>query len=136
MAPVTTARDGSRLHASFAYAKLPAQDLERARTFYRDRLGIEPFAETPGHLYFDVAGTRFMIFLSTGAPSGDHDQLGFVVANLAEEVDALRRRGVAFVDNELTTNQIADFGPVRAAWFNDSEGNLLNLIEGASPLWS
>lgn len=134
MAPATAS--GGRLDATFAYAKLPAQDVERARRFYRDHLGVEPFAETDGHLYYDVAGTRFMIFRSSGVPSGTHDQLGFVVAGLGERVDALSRSGVVFVDNAMTKGHIADFGLVRAAWFKDSEGNLLNLIEGTSPLWS
>jgi len=132
----TTATGGGSLDATFAYAKLPAQDVERARRFYRDHLGVEPFAETDCHLYYDVAGTRFMIFRSSGAPSGTHDQFGFVVTDLADRVDALSRGGVSFVDNPLTTGHIAEFGPLRAAWFKDSEGNLLNLIEGTSPLWS
>lgn len=124
------------LDAAIVYAKLPAQDLERARRFYAERLGIEPFAESDGHLYYAVGDTRFMVFRSTGRPSGTHDQLGFVVTNLRDRVDELSRRGIVFDDNDLTVDHIADFGAVRAAWFNDSEGNLLNLIEGTSPLWA
>ena len=121
---------------TFAYGKLPAQDVERARRFYDEKLGLRPFAEHAGHLYFDVAGARFMVFPSTGRPSGTHDQFGFVVGDLVAGVAELRRRGVVFEENELTDDGIADFGPVRAAWFKDSEGNLLNLIEGSSPMWS
>lgn len=122
--------------ATFAYAKLPAEDIERARTFYVEKLDLRPFAEHAGHLFFDVGGVRFMVFPSTGRPSGDHDQLGFVVDDIGHEVAELRRRGVTFEENELTRDGIADFGRLRAAWFKDSEGNLLNLIEGASPMWS
>ena len=123
------------LAATLAYGELPAEDLDRARRFYEEKLGLRPFAERDGHLYFDVGGARFMVFPSAGRPSGSHDQLGFV-DDLAGQVSELRARGVAIEDNDLTHDGIADFGPVRAAWFKHSEGNLLNLIEGVSPMWS
>lgn len=37
---------------------------------------------------------------------------------------------------EHTVDGVADFGEVRAAWFKDTEGNLLNLIDGVSAMWS
>jgi len=121
------------LQARVAYGKLPAQDIERARRFYDEKLGLQPFGEHGPHLYYDVGGARFILFQSAGAPSGTHDQLGFVVDDLAGRVDELRQRGVVFEDNEHTVDGIAELGEVRAAWFKDSEGNLLNLIEG---LWT
>ena len=124
------------LHATFAYAKLPAQDIERARRFYEEKLGLRPFGEDNGHLYYDVAGVRFMLFPSSGRPSGTHDQFGFVVKDLVSAVGDLRDSGVVFEDNAYTRDGIADLGHVRAAWFKDSEGNFLNLIEGESPLWA
>ncbi len=119
------------LQAELAYAKLPARDIERARRFYDDKLGMRPFHEHGPHLFYDVGGARFVVFQSTGQPSGTHDQMGFVVDDLRRRVDDLKERGVTFEDFDGTTDSIADFGPVRAAWFKDSEGNLLNLIEGA-----
>lgn len=125
------------LGATFAYGKLPAQDIGRARRFYEEKLALTPFGDDGhGHLYYDVSGVRFMLFQSTGRPSGTHDQFGFVVPDIADRVRELRGRGVVFEDNELTNDGIADLGPLRAAWFKDSEGNLLNLIEGTSPLWA
>lgn len=121
---------------AFAYAKLPAQDVERARRFYADTLDLHPFGETEGHLYYDVNGCRFMLFGSTGTASGTHDQLGFVVDDIEAWVDHLRTAGVAVKDYPMTKDGVADFGHVRAAWFNDTEGNLVNLIEGTTPLWS
>lgn len=123
-------------NARLAYGKLPAQDIERARRFYDEKLGLRPFAEDGPHLYFDVGGARFMVFQSSGQPSGTHDQLGFAVEDIVARVEELRRNGVVFEENDYTRDGIAELGPVRAAWFKDSEGNLLNLIEGASQLWS
>lgn len=120
----------------FSYGKLPAQDVARARRFYADTLGLEPFGEHNDHLFYDVAGTRFMIFPSIGKPSGMHDQFGFVVGDIGAEVTRLRENGVDLLETPVTRDGVAELGPVRAAWFKDSEGNLLNLIEGNSPLWS
>jgi catechol-2,3-dioxygenase len=122
------------LQAHIAYGKLPAQDLERARRFYDEKLGLRPFAEQGPHLFFDVGGARFLLFQSAGRPSGTHDQLGFVVDDLATRVAELKSRGVTFEEFENTVDGVADLGPVRAAWFKDTEGNLLNLIEGVSAL--
>lgn len=119
------------LQAHVAYAKLPAQDIERARRFYDEKLGMRPFHEHGPHLFYAVGGARFLVFQSAGHPSGTHDQMGFVVDDLRARVDELKDRGITFEKFDHTVDDIADFGPVRAAWFKDTEGNLLNLIEGA-----
>ena len=116
------------------YAKLPAQDIERAKGFYADKLGLEPYGERHNHLYYELAGACFIIFPSTGSPSGTHDQLGLVVENLEAEVSRLESQGVSFESyppppGATTTNGITDMGQVKAAWFKDSEGNLISLAE-------
>jgi catechol 2,3-dioxygenase-like lactoylglutathione lyase family enzyme len=116
------------------YAKLPAQDIERARTFYAEKLGIEPYGERHNHLYYRLAGAYFIVFPSAGTPSGTHDQLGLVVEDLETEVARLKRRGVAFetypVPPGATMNDgVMDMGQVKAAWFKDSEGNLISVAE-------
>jgi catechol 2,3-dioxygenase-like lactoylglutathione lyase family enzyme len=73
-----------------AYAKLPARDVERARAFYADKLGLTPFGEYNNHLYYELEGSHFMVYPSGGAASGTHDQLGFVVDDVGSTVAALR----------------------------------------------
>jgi len=132
---------GPLTSASLA-VRLPAQDLERARRFYAEQLGLEPVDEREGALLYVVADQEFALFESTGRPSGEHTQLGFVVPNLELVVKELRERGVVF--------EAYDFGPLpvkdgiveidgyyptrdpsgeRAIWFHDSEGNLLAISE-------
>jgi hypothetical protein len=53
-----TRAGGTMLRPSFAYAKLPARDIERAGRFCADTMGVQPFAERDGHLYYDVGGCR------------------------------------------------------------------------------
>ena len=120
--------------ATHAYAKLPAQDVGRARAFYADQLGLQPFLEVHNHLYYEVAGVNFIVFPSTGAPSGTHDQLGLVVPDVDEEVKRLASRGVEFESfppppGATVTGAVTDLGAVRAAWFKDSEGNLISVAE-------
>jgi len=122
-----------------AYAKLPARDVERARAFYADELGLTPFGEYNNHLYYELEGSHFMIYPSGGAASGTHDQLGFVVDDVGSTVAALRSGGVVFEEYEppgaSAAEGITDFGGVRSAWFKDSEGNLISIAEfaGGSP---
>ena len=116
------------------HTTLPVSDLDRARTFYERVLGFEPFDVQPGAvLYRAGEGSVFAISRSTGAPSGTHTQMGFTVTGLGAEVADLKRRGIVFEEYDLpgfrTEGSIAQTGPNRAAWFRDSEGNLLGLIE-------
>src|ERR687889_1759453 len=124
-----------------SYAKLLARDVERARAYYADKLGLTPFGEYNNHLYYELEGSHFMVYPSGGAASGTHDQLGFVVDDLGSTVATLRSNGVVFEEYELppgasATDGIIDFGGVKTAWFKDSEGNLLSIAEfaGGSPL--
>jgi catechol 2,3-dioxygenase-like lactoylglutathione lyase family enzyme len=123
------------------YAKLPAQDVERARRFYVDKLRLEPYGERHNHLYYELAGATFIIFPSTGKASGTHDQLGLVVEDVEAEVARLKALGVAFETyppppGATMSDAIVDMGQLKAAWFKDSEGNLVSLAEfrSGSPL--
>ena len=116
------------------YAKLPAQDVERARAFYRDVLGFEPARENHGHLFYECGGASFLVFPSSGSPSGTHDQLGFIVEDVRAVVEELRGLGVEFEQYEprpgaAFEDGVMDMGSVKAAWFKDSEGNLISLAQ-------
>jgi predicted enzyme related to lactoylglutathione lyase len=82
-------------------ARLPAQDLERARTFYAERLGLEPVDVRSGGLLYECGGHQFALFASTGRPSGEHTQLGFHVADIETTVHELRERGLVFDEVQM-----------------------------------
>jgi catechol 2,3-dioxygenase-like lactoylglutathione lyase family enzyme len=121
--------------------RLPAQDLDRARTFYSDKLGLEPIEERPGGLRYRGATGEFALFQSAGASPGSFTQMAFEVDDVAAVVTELRRRGVVFEEVDLpglkTVDGIAHVdgnypskgSAERAAWFHDSEGNLLGIGE-------
>jgi len=121
-------------------ARIPAQDLQRARSFYSNKLGLDPVEERPGGLLYQCGSGHFALYQSSGLPSGAHTQMAWDVDDLEATVKELRRRGVVFEEYDLpglkTDNGIAAItgnypskGGVgeKAAWFRDSEGNLLGI---------
>jgi catechol 2,3-dioxygenase-like lactoylglutathione lyase family enzyme len=132
---------GTLAHAQ-VQARLPAQDLDRARTWYAEKLGLRPTEERPGGLRYRCGDTAFGVFASAGQASGAHTQMGFFVDDLAATVAELRDRGVVFEEYDLpglrTVDGMAEIEGhypsenawgERAAWFHDSEGNLIGLGE-------
>jgi catechol 2,3-dioxygenase-like lactoylglutathione lyase family enzyme len=128
------------LERSDVAARLPAQDLARAKSFYRDKLGLTPSEERPGGLRYHCGNGWFSLFESAGVPSGNHTQLAWEVDDVDATVAQLRARGVVFEEYDLpslkTVSGIAEVAghyPSRggvgekAAWFRDSEGNLLGI---------
>ncbi|MCI3274962.1 VOC family protein [Streptomyces cylindrosporus] len=125
--------------------RLPAQDLERARRFYSEVLGLEPVDERPGGLLYRCGGADFALYRSTGVSPGTFTQMGWEVEDLESVVADLRRRGVVFEEVDVpgfrTEGGIAEiagnypskgYSGERAAWFHDSEGNLLGIGEPVS----
>jgi catechol 2,3-dioxygenase-like lactoylglutathione lyase family enzyme len=116
--------------------KLPAQDLERARAFYRDKLGLEPVEERTGGLRYVCGPTEFHLFSSAGASSGTATQMAFEVENLEATLAELRARGVTFKRFEGRGDTIAapDNYPSKGTgelgtFFYDSEGNLIGIAQ-------
>jgi catechol 2,3-dioxygenase-like lactoylglutathione lyase family enzyme len=119
--------------------RLPAGDLERARRWYAEKLGLEPVEERPGGLRYVVGGCEFALYQSGGLADGSFTQLAFTVADIEADVAALRARGVVFEDYDFpgleTVDGIAEIdgnypskgAGERAAWFRDSEGNMLGM---------
>jgi catechol 2,3-dioxygenase-like lactoylglutathione lyase family enzyme len=122
-------------------ARIPAQDLERARTFYAEKLGLEPIEERPGGLLYRGASGEFALFQSAGASPGTFTQLAFEVDDIEATVAELRERGVVFEEVDVpglrTVEGIAEVAGnypskgsgERASWFRDSEGNMLGVSE-------
>jgi catechol 2,3-dioxygenase-like lactoylglutathione lyase family enzyme len=119
-------------------SRIPAQDLSRARSFYAEKLGLEPVEERPGGLRYRCGNGEFALFESAGAAAGGHTQMAWEVDDLEQTIAELRMRSVIFEEYDVpglkTVNGIAEVegnyhskGGVgeKAAWFKDSEGNLL-----------
>jgi predicted enzyme related to lactoylglutathione lyase len=113
---------------------IPASNIARARRFYEEKVGLVPREEIAGGVVYEC-GERSWIFLyqSAGAGTSQASQAFWQVADVEAEVAELRQRGVTFEDYDVpglkTVNGIATGGGAKAAWFKDSEGNIMAIIQ-------
>lgn len=126
--------------------RIPTQDLDRARRFYAEKLGLEPSEERPGGLLYQCRDGAFVLFASAGASDGTFTQMGWTVEDLDATMAELRARGVTFEEFDVPGQPMVD-GVVevagnypskggrgeRGAWFRDSEGNLLGIGQPTKP---
>jgi catechol 2,3-dioxygenase-like lactoylglutathione lyase family enzyme len=118
-------------------AIVAVSDLNRARVFYEDTLGltlIESGAET-GVLVFRTGQTQLTVYVSEFAGTNRANAVTWEMkGDLVEVVDDLRSKGVVFEhypDMGLTLNgDIHEAGPAKLVWLKDPDGNILHLIEG------
>jgi len=119
-----------------ATVMIPAKDLARAKRWYEDKLGLRPAREfgDMGAAYKLGGGTGAFLYPTQFAGTAQHTILSFDCNDLAADMEALRQKGVAFLDYDLpglkTHDGIADFGEIKNAWANDSEGNILGFVQG------
>lgn len=128
-------RPGPEL-SKHVHPTIPVLEIDRATRFYVDVLGLRPVdaPAPPGYVHLDCGGGTFLLLYERpDPPKAENTAASFVVDDLEAAVAALRGRGVAFFefdDGPLRTEDgIADFGVTRAAWFEDTEGNVLALDE-------
>ena len=119
-------------------ANIPAADLDRARAFYADTLGLTPAKEIPEGgmlIYRTDGGTTFSVYQTEYAGQAGHTIAQFHVDDVVAEARALQAKGVALETYDMPGVQwddgIADMGGMgKAAWFKDSEGNTLCIDSG------
>ena len=124
------------LQNSPLYAYIPAKDVPRARRFYEDKLGFKPREEVAGGVVYEFGkGTAAFLYPTPNAGTSRASQAFWDVEDIEREVAELKKRGVKFEDYDMpgmkTENGIFTGGGARAAWFKDSEGNILAVIEQA-----
>ena len=119
------------------FASIPAHDIERAKRWYEEKLGLAPLMDlgVAGQLY-RTGGVSWLIYQTPSAGTGRHTLGGWVVPNVDDAVRDLRAKGVVFEDYDMgdqgpTTVDGVARGPDggASAWFTDSEGNILALTQ-------
>jgi predicted enzyme related to lactoylglutathione lyase len=121
------------LQRSPMYAYIPAKDLARARRFYEGTLGFTPKAERNGGVLYEFAGgTAAFLYPTPNAGTSQASQAFWEVDDIAREVADLKARGVTFERYGMPgqdADGIMTAGDAKAAWFKDSEGNIMAVIE-------
>ena len=118
------------------YAYIPARDLARARAFYEQKVGLKPKQETAGGVIYESAGgTACFLYATPNAGTSKASQAFWEVDDVEREVAALKARGVVFEDydmpGEKSPSGVITAGGAKAAWFKDTEGNIMALVQDA-----
>ena len=114
-------------------ANVPVSDIDRARNFYADTLGLTPTGENPGGLIYTTSGgTTFFLYQTEYAGQAGHTIAQWHVDNVDDEVRELKAKGLEFEHYDMPgmtwDGDVARMeGMGSAAWFKDSEGNIMCL---------
>lgn len=123
------------LSDAVVHPMLPATDIERAKQFYGQVLGLELIEtnETVA-MYRCGSGTAVMVYPSAHAGTNQATAAEFEVSDVAATKSELEGRGVVFEEYDfegtITSNGILSLpSGAKAAWFKDTEGNILGLAQ-------
>ena len=116
------------------YAYIPAKDVARARRFYEQKVGFRPTQEIAGGIVYGCGnGTGCFLYETPNAGTSQASQAFWQVDDVEREVAALKARGVVFEDYDMpggkSASGVVTAGGAKAAWFKDSEGNILALVQ-------
>jgi predicted enzyme related to lactoylglutathione lyase len=121
------------LEAATAHTTLPAMDMDRAKQFYTEKVGAVPKNAGQGGAFFGLGESEFSIYPTPNPNRGGHTQMGLRVPDVHAAVADLRSRGVVFEEYDFpglkTVDGVADVGGVSAAWFKDTEGNIVGVVQ-------
>jgi catechol 2,3-dioxygenase-like lactoylglutathione lyase family enzyme len=115
-----------------AFSGFAVDDVEKAREFYGETLGLET-SEEHGLLTLHLAGDRpTLVYPKPGHTPADYTILNFPVDDIDEAVDALSGRGVElerYDGMEQDEKGIMRAGGPYIAWFKDPAGNVLSVLQ-------
>lgn len=118
-----------------------AESYDRAKKYYTEVLGLKQGKEFPGPggggMFEAAGGTMIMVYENPRLKAPENTVLGFGVPGdqFQAVMGDLRSRGVTFEEYDLpemglkTVNGVAEMEGMKSAWFKDSEGNILNLVQ-------
>ena len=122
------------LGATMVVATIPVSDLERAKAFYGETLGLTMLWENPASVRFRCGEASELSTFRRPGTVTEHTVAHFEVTDIEASVRELEANGVTFLDYTegplVTTGHIAQLGPARGAWFRDPDGNTLGLRQG------
>ena len=121
------------LQRAAMYSYIPAKDLDRAREFYEKKLGFTPKEQTAGGVVYEFGqGTACFLYPTPNAGTSKASQAFWDVEDVETEVNELERRGIALEKYDMPgadDRGIVTAGGAKAAWFKDSEGNIMAVIQ-------
>ncbi|MEV7281660.1 VOC family protein [Streptomyces sp. NPDC093111] len=114
-------------------AIIPVNDMARAKRFYSKTLGLTLIKESPEDVMYETGGSMIGLYETPYGGQAQHTLASWKVADLDAEMKELRSKGVAFEDYDLpglkTVDGVVESDDMRGAWFKDSEGNILCVLQ-------
>jgi catechol 2,3-dioxygenase-like lactoylglutathione lyase family enzyme len=119
---------------ALAVTTVAVTDVDRAKRFYQEQVGLKLLDETPSGVRFG-AGKGSQLTVRRGQPNVGQTVAHFEVDDIEAVIGELTSRGITFEEYETpkTVKFIAQVGPARGAWFKDPDGNVLGVCEGPAP---
>jgi catechol 2,3-dioxygenase-like lactoylglutathione lyase family enzyme len=119
------------------YAYIPVTNVARARQFYEQTLGFKPAREVAGGVVYEFGDrTACFMYPTSNAGTSRASQAFWQVDDVEREVAELKSRGVTFEDYDMpgleTRDGIVTAGGAKTAWFKDTEGNILAVVQSRS----
>jgi catechol 2,3-dioxygenase-like lactoylglutathione lyase family enzyme len=117
------------------YAYIPVKDLARARKFYEEKLGFRAKDESADGVIYEFAkGTACLLYPTPNAGTSRASQAFWQVEDVEREVAELKAKGVTFEHYDMPgmVGDICTGGGAKAAWFKDTEGNIMAIVQEMS----
>ena len=116
-----------------AAATIAVSDLDRARDFYENTLGLTAVQEDAGGVLYRSGASVLLVYPSEYAGTNKATAVTWAMGDAFDRtVDALKSKGVRFERYDMPgatmDGDVHVFGDMRVAWFKDPDGNLLNLV--------
>jgi catechol 2,3-dioxygenase-like lactoylglutathione lyase family enzyme len=113
---------------------LPVANMERAKKFYDEKLGLQPAETTQtGEVIYRCNGSSFFLYSTQYAGTAKNTAMTFQTDDLERDMRELRGKGVKFEEYNLgelkTVNGVATIADTKGAWFKDTEGNIIALTQ-------
>ena len=125
--------EGAMLGDGKAAATIPVKDIEVAKRFYNDKLGLKADTSTEdGVLIYKSGDSKVLVYQSEFAGTNKATAATWEVGDVEREVKVLKDKGIAFEHYDMPgmTRQgdLHTAGESRAAWFKDPDGNILAIV--------
>lgn len=127
------------LSAKTVFSGLSVDDLDKAKTFYTETLGLTLDSEKMGLALNLIGGGKLFIYVKENHQPASYTALNFVVDDINAAVDQLSGQGVSFEhyedmhqdEKEVARGIASNMGP-DIAWFKDPAGNILSVLQEPS----
>jgi catechol 2,3-dioxygenase-like lactoylglutathione lyase family enzyme len=116
------------LNQGKVWATIAVKDLNTAKDFYENTLGLNQIEETPAGVTYESGSSRMLVYPSAYAGTNKATYAGWIVDDVEGTVTDLKSKGVPFqtfeMDGVTWDGDIAVMGNMKSAWFTDPDGNI------------